>query len=245
MSSTLAPCTLSGFTCQVQWFRSRYWLKAVLDLIVANLRILSLRRVVHLMSSLWNFLCLSPTLKLRSSLYCNPVLVDGAGFWSGLDILSSWRMRQLVSHPSFWHCFPPPRPCVCQGMAARDCLLWSLPGSVWFCKLPEPQTGRGIKSKHAGKYLNEYLLIKHLSPPEVLALPPNSARPQGHGYLIFPQTFTCLCPWKCCLSSLILMIFFFPQRWLFRSLIHSYGQSVVFLIFRSSSELWTLDTENI
>lgn len=44
-----------------------------------------------------------------------------------------------------------------------------------------------IKSKHAGKYLNEYLLSKHLSPAEVLALPPTSARPQGHGYLISAQ----------------------------------------------------------
>lgn len=38
-------------------------MKAVLNLVVANLQILSLHRVVQLMSSLWSFVCLSSTLK--------------------------------------------------------------------------------------------------------------------------------------------------------------------------------------
>lgn len=218
-------------------------MKAVLNLIVANLWIWVFAGsfISCLLSGTF---CVSVPL-----LSCDWVFFAALSWWMGWDFgvfwtscpAEEWGNSFLIPHSGV--AFPSPHPCVCQGMAARDCLLWSLLGSVWFWHLPEPETGREIKSKHAGRYLNEYLLTKHLSPPE--ALPPNSARPQGHGYLISPQAFTCLCPWKCCLSSLILMISFCFQRWLFRNLIRAYGQSVVFLIFRSSLELWTLDMENI
>lgn len=48
-----------------------------------------------------------------------------------------------------------------------------------------------------------------------------------------------------CLLSLNFFGIIFIRRWLFRSLIHAYGQSFVFLIFRISLELWTLHMENL
>lgn len=67
----------------------------------------------------------------------------------------------------------------------------------------------------------------------------------GNGDMVISFLHRPLHARKVCLFSLNFSGIIFIQRWLFRSLIHAYGQLFVFIMFRSSLDLWTVDMENL